>query len=107
THGGVTPSPPLPPPISDGASPFAPKDKESEKTASNSGNWSIALQSVLDQPPASFPMQLFWGGAVFCIAFATWAHLGTVDEVGNARGKLIPQGNVYKVHPVEMGKIAT
>lgn len=106
-RGGVTGSLPLSPPVSNSADPVSPKDKDSEKIASNSGNWSVALQSVLDQPPASFPMRLFWGGAVFCIAFAAWAHFGTVDEVGNARGELIPKGNVYKVHPVEMGKIAT
>ncbi len=106
-RGGVTGSLPLTPPISHTTYPLTPKDKDSKKIVSNSGNWSIALQSVLDQPPASFPMRLFWGGTVFCIAFAAWAHFGTVDEVGNAQGKLIPQGNVYKVHPIEMGKIAT
>ncbi|EAW36753.1 Secretion protein HlyD [Lyngbya sp. PCC 8106] len=106
-QGGVTTSLPLSSPVSNTAYPLTPQDKDTEKRASHSGNWSIALQSVLDQPPASFPMQLFWGGVVFCIAFATWAHLGTVDEVGHARGELIPQGNVYKVNPVEMGKIAT
>ena len=106
-QGGVTSSLPLNQPISNTTYPFTSKDKDTEKRASHSRNWSTALQSVLDQPPASFPMQVFWGGAVFCMAFATWAHFGTVDEVGHARGELIPQGNVYKVHPVEMGKIAT
>ncbi|MEB3279734.1 MAG: HlyD family efflux transporter periplasmic adaptor subunit [Lyngbya sp.] len=106
-RGGVTGSLPLNPPVSSRTYPFIPKDKDSEKTVSDSGNWSTALQSVLDQPPASFPMRVFTGGAVFCMAFAAWAHFGTVEEIGHAQGELIPQGNVFKVHPVEMGKIAT
>ncbi|WP_413167420.1 HlyD family efflux transporter periplasmic adaptor subunit [Capilliphycus salinus ALCB114379] len=106
-RGGVTGSLPLTPPVSNSGYSFTPKDKDTEKTVSDSGSWSTALQSVLDQPPASFPMRVFTGGAVFFMAFATWAHFGTVEEIGYAQGELIPQGNVFKVHPVEMGKIAT
>lgn len=46
------------------------------------------------------------GGFVFCIAFGAWGYFGTVDEVGQARGKLAPQGEVYKIHPVELGKVS-
>jgi HlyD family secretion protein len=106
-RGGVTGSLPLTPPVSNSGYSFTPTDKDSEKTVSELGSWSAALQSVLDQPPASFPMGVFSAGAVFFVAFATWAHYGTVEEIGHAQGELIPQGNVYKVHPVAMGKIAT
>lgn len=69
-------------------------------------DWSSALQSLLDQPPASFPLQLMLGGFIFCVAFVTWGYFGTVDEVGQARGQLAPQGEVYKIHPVELGKVS-
>lgn len=32
--------------------------------------------------------------------------VGQVDEVGRAQGRLVPQGEPYKVHPVVSGKIA-
>ncbi|MEL7035093.1 MAG: HlyD family efflux transporter periplasmic adaptor subunit [Cyanobacteria bacterium J06592_8] len=106
-RGGVTGSLPLKPDISSTPYVLSPKDKDAPKTIAHSQTWSTALQTVLDQPPASFPMRVFWAGAVFCVAFTAWAHWGTVDEIGHARGTLIPQGNVYKVHPIEMGRIAT
>lgn len=68
-------------------------------------NWSPGLQHVLDQPPATFPSKLLLGGMVFCLAFTTWAWLGKIEEVGHARGQLVPQGEVYKIHPVELGKV--
>ncbi len=73
----------------------------------NSANWSSSLQAVLDQPPASLPLRMMWGGLAFCLAFAAWATLGQIDEVGHARGVLMPKGDVYKIHPIESGKIAS
>lgn len=75
--------------------------------AINSANWSTSLQAVLDQPPASLPQKMMLGGLVFCIAFGAWATFGQIDEVGTARGILAPKGDVYKIHPVESGKIAS
>jgi HlyD family secretion protein len=43
---------------------------------------------------------------VFCMAFGAWATFGRIDEVGHARGQLVPKGEVYKIHPLESGKIA-
>lgn len=73
----------------------------------NSANWSGSLQAVLDQPPASLPLRMMWGGLAFCLAFAAWATFGQIDEVGHARGLLMPKGDVYKIHPIESGKIAS
>ncbi len=70
------------------------------------GNWSTSLQTVLDQPPSTLPQQLMLGGIAFCIAFGAWASWGQIDEVGHAQGKLIPKGEVYKIHALESGKIA-
>ncbi len=69
-------------------------------------SWSTSLQSVLDNPPASLPTQVLVGGLMFCAAFAAWASLGSIDEVGKATGLLVPQGEPYKVNPVVAGKIS-
>lgn len=76
--------------------------KSSAKTESN---WSPALQNVLEQPPAAFPRQLLMGGLIFCLAFVSWAWLGKIEEVGHARGRLVPQGEAYKINPLDLGKI--
>lgn len=68
-------------------------------------NWSTSLHSVLDRPPVSFPQRLMLGGMVFSLAFAAWATFGKIDEVGRAQGKLVPKGDVYKIHSIEPGKI--
>ena len=73
---------------------------------SNTANWSTSLQTVLDQPPSTLPRKLILGGMVFCMAFGAWATFGRIDEVGHARGQLVPKGEVYKIHPLESGKIA-
>jgi HlyD family secretion protein len=77
----------------------------SDVQSSEIGNWSPELQSVLDQPAASFPAKVILAGVVFMGVFGVWAHFGTIDEIGNARGELVPQGDVYKIHPVDLGKV--
>ncbi|MFW6358559.1 MAG: HlyD family efflux transporter periplasmic adaptor subunit [Chroococcales cyanobacterium] len=74
-----------------------------ENKANN--DWSPSLQTLLDQPPASFPFRLVIGGIVFCAAFGAWAWFGQVEQVGNARGQLVPLGETYKIHPIESGKV--
>jgi hemolysin D len=79
--------------------------KPSRVAVPQASNWSASLQSVLDQPPIAFPLYLMLGGVAFGIAFGAWAYLGQIDEVGHARGQLVPKGSLYKVHPVESGKV--
>jgi HlyD family secretion protein len=43
---------------------------------------------------------------MFCTALATWSVVARIDEVGRAQGRLVPQGEAYKVSPVVSGKIA-
>lgn len=69
-------------------------------------NWSTSLQTVLDQPPSTLPLQLLFGGIVFCAAFSAWAVFGQIDEVGHAQGRLVPKGESYKIHPIASGKVA-
>ena len=68
-------------------------------------NWSAALNQVLEEPPATFPQRVTLGAMAFCLSFGTWAWYGTIDEVSKAQGKLVPQGETYKVEPVELGQV--
>ncbi|MBD2740558.1 HlyD family efflux transporter periplasmic adaptor subunit [Coleofasciculus sp. FACHB-1120] len=81
-------------------------NQEPKHSAPASGNWSTSLQNVLDQPPSTLPRKLVLGGLVFCVTFGTWASFGQIDEVGHAQGRLVPKGEVYKIDPVELGKVA-
>jgi hemolysin D len=67
--------------------------------------WSGALQSVLDQPASSLPLQFTLVGLGFLGACGAWAYWGKIDEVAKAPGKLVPQGEVFKVTSAEAGKI--
>jgi hemolysin D len=69
-------------------------------------DWSTSLQTVLDRPTSALPNRLVAGGVLFCAAFVAWATVGQMDQVGRAQGRLIPQGEPYKVHPTVAGKIA-
>ncbi|MEQ8974507.1 MAG: HlyD family efflux transporter periplasmic adaptor subunit [Coleofasciculus sp. C1-SOL-03] len=81
-------------------------DSGTSPTASaHQDHWSTSLQAVLDQPPSALPRYLILGGVMFSLAFVAWATFGKIDQVGYARGQLVPKGDVYKIHPVAAGKI--
>lgn len=69
-------------------------------------DWSQPVQTVLDHPPSTLPIWLTLGGLTFSLCFLTWAHVGKISEVARAQGKLIPKGDVFKVNPIELGKVA-
>ncbi|MBA3922003.1 MAG: HlyD family efflux transporter periplasmic adaptor subunit [Nostocaceae cyanobacterium] len=81
------------------------KDSTRIAPATNTANWSLSLQTVLDQPPSALPRRLLAGGMAFCTAFAVWAWIGKIEEVGRGRGQLVPEGEVYKIHSIDIGKI--
>ena len=68
--------------------------------------WSPAMQSLLDKPPSNLPLQLIFGGIVFCLSFSLWAWFGEIDKVGKAQGKLVPKGETYKIESVESAKVS-
>lgn len=78
---------------------------ESSITKADSSNWSPSVHTLLDEPPASFPQRMIVGAVVFCLAFGSWAWFGKIEEVSNAQGELVPQGETYKVEPTEIGKV--
>lgn len=77
-----------------------------DRPYANTASWSTSLQTVLDQPPSTLPHKLILGGMVFCLAFGAWAWLGQIEQVGHAQGWLVPKGEVYKIDPVDSGKVA-
>lgn len=102
-YGGVAGSIPvarLPGPSS------SPIPNPSSTADTKSGRWSPSVQSVLDQPPANLPLRFILGGVAFFVAFGAWAWFGTIEEVGKATGKLVPEGATYKVQPVGSGKVS-
>ncbi|AFZ34959.1 secretion protein HlyD family protein [Stanieria cyanosphaera PCC 7437] len=67
-------------------------------------SWSPSFHTFLEQPPATFPVRVLIGGIIFSSAFVLWAWLGQVEDVGQAKGKLVPEGKTYKVQPIEVGQ---
>jgi hemolysin D len=96
---GSQSQPPLPP----AARPFVCSPQAEPPPSSD---WSLALQTVLDQPPATLPSRLTGAGLLFACCFAGWAWFGQVNEVARAPGKLIPKGEVYQIHSIERGKVS-
>ena len=72
----------------------------------NTSRWSPSLHTLLDQPPSTLPQRIIMGGMVFCVAFGAWAWFGQIEEVGKAQGKLVPQGETYKIEPIDLGKVS-
>ena len=85
------------------------KEQEQEQKTDNvqkkDQNWSPSVQTLLEQPSASFPGRIIIGGMVFCLALGTWSYVGQIEEVGVAQGKLVPQGQTYKIEPVSAGQV--
>lgn len=85
---------------------IAPPPERPAPPAPPEEHWSGALQNVLNQPPASLPSRMMLGGVMFFVVFGTWAWFGHIEESGKGRGRLIPEGEAYKLHAIEMGRIA-
>lgn len=101
-YGGTLASTPVMP----SAFPDPPASSADSSDPTPPERWSTALQNVLDRPPATFPSRLVAGGVIFCAACVGWATTSQMEEIGRAQGRLVPQGEAYKVHPVVSGKIA-
>ena len=69
-------------------------------------NWSEALQTTLDHPPAALPRYMILVGFMFACLFGTWAWFGTMQEVSYAQGQLVPEGDTFKVQPIATGEVS-
>ncbi len=50
---------------------------------------------------------LMLGGLLFVVSLGIWSWVGKYDQIGYASGKLIPQGELFKVHSSEAGKVVS
>jgi hemolysin D len=73
---------------------------------SSASQWSQPLQTLLDHPPSTLPQRMLLGGLIFSSAFVAWAWFGQISDVSHANGRLVPEGEVYKVQPVMEGEVA-
>lgn len=67
--------------------------------------WSGSLEAILEQPPASLPLRLTYGGIAFVAGFAFWSWCGQINELGHATGQLIPRGDAFALQASIPGKI--
>lgn len=81
------------------------KREEVKDSQPSQNNWSPSLQTLLEHPSAAFPQRLIMGGFLFCFAMVIWSWLGHLEQVGIAQGKLVPQGETYKIEPLALGKV--
>ncbi|MDI6745484.1 MAG: biotin/lipoyl-binding protein, partial [Thermodesulfovibrionales bacterium] len=60
---------------------------------------------IEETPPSPLRRALIWLIFILVIAAFTWSYFGKVDEVAVARGKVIPDGRVKVIQPMETGVI--
>lgn len=68
-------------------------------------DWSDSIELTLEKPPANFPMHIMIGGVAFLSLFFTWAWFGQIKEVKHAQGRLVPEGEVYKIESLMQGEV--
>ena len=60
---------------------------------------------IEETPPSPIRRVLIWVIFILVIIAFTWSYFGKVDEVAVARGKVIPDGRVKVIQPMETGVI--
>lgn len=60
---------------------------------------------IEETPPSPARRVLIWAVFIMIIIAFLWAYFGKVDEVAVARGKVIPDGRVKVIQPMETGVI--
>lgn len=108
-YGGSSASPVKPPNQQD-SPPVHPVSRQtsrqtSRKPQTSDVEWSPSLQTLIDQPPSQLPARLILAAILFSCVFGAWAWFGRIQEVSYAQGRLVPEGEVYKIQPVTQGEI--
>ena len=60
---------------------------------------------IEETPPSPIRRRLIWVIFAITVSVFVWSYLGEVDEVAVARGKVIPDGKVKVIQPLEAGVI--
>ncbi len=71
-----------------------------------SEDWSSLTKELIDTLPRVWTRGLLYFLVMFAGIVLPWAMLSKVDETGSARGRLEPQGNVFKVDAPVAGTVA-
>lgn len=64
-----------------------------------------AALEIEQTPPSPLGRFIIWFIVFVFITALTWSIIGRVDEVAVARGKIIPDGRIKVIQPVEEGRI--
>ncbi len=60
---------------------------------------------IIEQPPSPVGRLLIWLILIITLSAFIWSYLGSVDQVAVARGKVIPDGKIKVIQPMETGAI--
>ncbi len=66
-----------------------------------------AVLEIQETPPSPFGRLIIWWIVIFFISSLVWALLGRIDIVAVAVGKIIPNGHVKVIQPLEIGAVST
>ncbi len=64
-----------------------------------------AALEIQERPPSPAGRAILWSIMVFFLLALTWACIGEVDIVATAHGKIIPNGQVKIIQPLELGVV--
>jgi HlyD family secretion protein len=79
---------------------------QANSSESVSDDWSSLTKELIDTLPRVWTRGLLYFLVVFAGIILPWAMLSKVDETGSARGRLEPQGKVFKVDAPVAGTVA-
>ena len=80
---------------------------QSKSSESQSDEWSSLTKELIDTLPRVWTRSLLYLLVVFAGIVLPWAMLSKVDETGSARGRLEPQGKLFKVDAPVAGTVAS
>ncbi len=66
-----------------------------------------AVLEIQDTPPSPLGRLIIWLIVVFFISALIWATLGRIDIVAIASGKIIPNGHVKVIQPLQIGTVTS
>ncbi len=64
-----------------------------------------AVLEIQETPPSPLGRAIIWIITLFFVSALLWASLGHIDIVAIASGKIIPNGHVKIIQPLEIGTI--
>lgn len=79
---------------------------QANSSESLSDDWSSLTKELIDTLPRVWTRGLLYFLVMFAGIVLPWAMLSKVDETGSARGRLEPQGKVFKVDAPVAGTVA-